>query len=593
MSTTKTLGSRLVILFAAVTVPLLLILYLAGNYAKGVVLTQVANSYQNLVNANLNMIDRSLDDITLNMVDIVNHDDNFRLFEQPGLSGSDAYFAQMELIKRNDTYQSYYHTVDMFFVYSKTNDQLVSTNLTGEAAAYYETVRQWLTDSFSYADRLKKAMYKWSVVHIADQYFLYRIVSDDDTNRAYIGALININSLRTPLGNLDLREGGGIVFTGDDGTVLSNPAPPLDALKQLPAEKLSKNRAFTYANGKTKLLIVSSRSRNVGVHTAVVIPNSELLRGLNAFQTFTYLLPLIVLAILIVYGFIFRSLIFTPIRQLLSAIRRIKEGNMSTRLPASGTVEFNIINHTFNGMVEEIVDLKIGVYEERLRAQKAQMKQLQLQINPHFFLNTMNIMFQLIDLKRHELAKKTIRHLVNYFRFMIGLKRDTITLEQEMEHIRNYLEIQKMRYQESFLYSIDIPERLKSLQLPSLFVQPFVENAMIHGMSLQSMPFRLEIEAFAAGGPEEGVRIEVRDNGKGLTPEQLQELNASHYTPESEDGSIGIWNVMQRMAMHYGDKAKLAFEANSPRGTVVRLQLPASSAEEGKEHHGEHADRGR
>ncbi|QHW31385.1 HAMP domain-containing protein [Paenibacillus rhizovicinus] len=583
MMRTKTLGSRLVILFAAVTVPLLLMLYLAGDYAKKVVLTQVANSYQNLVNSNLNMIDRSLDDITLNMVDIVNHDDNFRLFEQPGLSGSDSYFAEMELIKRNDYYQSYYHTVDMFFVYSKPNDQLVSTNLTGEAAPYYEVVRQWLTDSFSHADSLKKAMYKWSVIHIADQYFLYRIVSDDDTNNAYIGALININSLRTPLGNLDLREGGGILFTGDDGTVLSNPAAPLDKLKRLPAERLSKNRAFTYANGKTKLLIVSSRSRNVGVHTAVVIPNSELLRGLDAFQTLTYLLPLIVLAILIVYGFIFRSLIFTPILQLLGAIRRIKEGNMSTRLPASGTVEFNIINHTFNGMVEEIVDLKIGVYEERLRAQKAQMKQLQLQINPHFFLNTMNIIFQLVDLKRYELVKKTVRHLVQYFRFMMGVKRDTITLEEEMAHIRNYLEIQKMRYQESFIYSIDIPETLKALRLPSLFVQPFVENAMIHGMSLQNMPFRLDIAATKLDGSEEGILIEVRDNGKGLSEEKLQELNAVHYAPESEDGSIGIWNVKQRMAMHYGDKARMAVLANEPRGTIVRLLLPAASAEEGSE----------
>lgn len=583
MIKTKTLGSRLVILFAAVTVPLLLILYFAGDYAKGVVLTQVANSYQNLVDSNLNMIDRSLDDITLNMVDIVNHDDNFQLFEQPGLSDSDSYFAQMELIKRNDTYQSYYHTVDMFFVYSKPNELLMSTNLTGEAAPDYEKVRQWLSDSFTHADRLKKAMYKWSVIHIADQYFLYRIVSDDDTNNAYIGALININSLRTPLGDLDLRKGGDILFTGDDGTILSNPVAPLDRLKRLPAEKLSKNHAFTYENGRTKLLIVASRSRNVGIHTAVVIPNSELLRGLDAFQTFTYMLPLIVLAILIVYGFIFRSLIITPIRQLLGAIRRIKEGNMNARLPASGTVEFNIINHTFNSMVEEIVDLKIDVYEERLRAQQAQMKQLQLQINPHFFLNTMNIIFQLVDLKRYELVKKTVRLLVQYFRFMMNAKRDTITLEEELDHIRNYLEIQKMRYQESFVYDIEIADELKSLRLPSLFVQPFVENAMIHGMSLQQVPFRLAIAATRLDGPEGEILIEVRDNGKGLSAEKLEELNASDYAPESGDGSIGIWNVKQRMAMYFGGKARLIFGAGEPRGTVVRIVLPACNEEERSE----------
>ncbi|RAP75257.1 sensor histidine kinase [Paenibacillus montanisoli] len=572
MNKLNTLGSRFIMLFCAITVPLLLILFFVGNYAKSVVLTQVANSYQHLVNANLNVIDRSLDDITTNMVDIVNHSDDFQRFGQPGLSDSDYYFAQMELIHRSTTYQSYYHTVDMFFIYSKPAASLYSTNLVGAASGYYEPVRAWIEKSFQHPEKLKQFLYKWSIIKIKDQYFLYRLVSDDLTNNAYIGAIINVNSLKSPLGKLDVRGGAGILILGDDGRVLSNPSAPLTTSAQLPADKLKQSGSFTVTEGKAKLLAVNKHSATAGISFAVVIPNSELLWGLSRFQAVINLLPLIVFAILVLYLFIFRNIIFNPILRLLGAIRRIKEGDMSTRLPNSQIMEFAIINHTFNNMVEEITDLKIDVYEENLRAQQAELKHLQTQINPHFFLNTLNIIFQLADLKRTELVKKTVRHMVHYFRFSLRTKQDTVTLAQELEHIRNYLEIQKMRFQDSFTFEIRMPDELREAKLPALLVQPFVENAMIHGMSVKKAPFILQLSARRLD--EASMAVEIEDNGKGMSAEKMAELNNGSYAPDSEDNHIGIWNVRKRMTMQYGDKAELHFYPNEPSGVRIRLRLP-------------------
>lgn len=577
----NTLSSRLIALFSVITLPLLLILILVGNYTKGVVLTQVANSYQNLVNSNLHMIDRSLYDITTNMVYIVDHDDNFQRFGRPGLSDSDYFFAQDELNQRNLAYQSYYHTVDMFFIYSKPNDMLVTGNIPGATTDHQDKVREWIADSFHHPESLKVLLYKWSIIRIQDQYYLYRLVGDDVDNNSYIGALINVNSLKTPLGNLNLREGGDVLFVGDDGTVMSHPTPPLHMIHSLPADKLKANTSFSFSTGTTKLFVVTSRSPNSGISMAVVLPNSELLRGLNYFQSIINLLPLFVFAMLLFYLFIFRSIIFNPIRQLLGAIRRIKEGDMNTRLPISHIAEFATINHSFNSMVEEITHLKIDVYEERLRTQKAELKHLQTQINPHFFLNTLNIIFQLADLKHYELVKKTVRLMVQYFRFMLSMNRDTITFFQELEHIRNYLEIQKMRYQESFMFDIQIPEELQNAYIPSLLVQPFVENAMIHGMSVKTTPFVLQIRAAKDEDTEDMMRIEVWDNGKGITPEKLQELTSEGYAPIAEEGHIGIWNVKKRLAMRYGDKAQITFHHNEPKGICIRLRLPIEYTEVG------------
>ncbi|MFD1773525.1 sensor histidine kinase [Paenibacillus rhizophilus] len=571
---TNTLGFRLMLLFSAIMIPLLLVLFAAGYYAKDVVLAQVSKSYQNLVNSNLQMIDKSLDDITTNMIDMVDHDENFQRFGRPGLSDSDYYFAQMGLIQRNQAYQAYYHTVDMFYAYSKPNDVLVTSNILGSTEGYMDNIKNWITDSILHPESLEALLYKWTIVRIGGEYYLNRVISDDLTNNAYIGALININSLKSPLNSLNLQAGGDLLFVGNDGIVLSSPSASLGGDFRLPADKMNKNSSFSLSEGHRKLFVVSSQSPEIGINMAIVLPNSELLQGLNDFQTLVNLLPLFVFLILLLYLYIFRRTVIRPILKLLSAIHRIRGGAMETKLPVSNLVEFQSINHAFNSMVEEIGYLKIDVYEERLNAQNAELKHLQTQINPHFFLNTLNIIYQLAELQRYELVKKTVRHLVQYFRFMLQSKRDTITLSQELEHIRNYLEIQKMRYQDSFDFDIRISDELLGACIPSLLIQPFVENAMIHGMSLKGESFSLQISANPSEEMEGLMRIDVQDNGKGILDEKLEELNAPEYAPASEDKHIGIWNVKKRIAMRYGGKARIHLSHNEPKGMRVTMVVP-------------------
>ncbi|WP_336773906.1 sensor histidine kinase [Paenibacillus sp. MMO-58] len=580
MKKTKKLSSRFVLLFSAVTLPLLLILFAAGHYAQDVVLTQVANSYQNLVNSNLNMIDRSLDDITTNMVYNVDHDENFQKFGQIGLSDSEYYFAQMELIQRNSAYRSYYHTVDMFYVYSKPNNVLATTNVISDTD--HDQVSSWITQTLNNAEELHPLLYQWKIVKIGQDYYLHRVVSDDTTNNAYIGALISMNTLKLPL--KDVRTGGDVLFAGEDGMILSKPSGSLSKDFRLPADKLARNTSFSYSDGGKKLFVITSKSPLSGISMAVVLPYSDLLKGLKQFQTIINLLPLFVLIILLVYLFVFRRIILAPILQLLGTIRRVKDGDMEMKLPDSPITEFAIINHTFNNMMDEIKDLKIDVYEERLNAQKAELKHLQTQINPHFFLNTMNIIFQLADLKRYELVKKTVRHMVGYFRFMLGTSRDTITLSQELEHIRNYLEIQKMRYQDTFEFEIGCAEELLDARIPSLLVQPFAENAMIHGMSVKGEPFLLQITALRDAEDSGLMQIEVKDNGRGLSEERMEELASEQYKPSSDDNHIGIWNVKKRAAMRYGSLARISFRPNEPKGLAIRLTLPIDHTKERDEH---------
>ncbi|MNO16781.1 Sensor histidine kinase YehU [compost metagenome] len=575
MKTKKnTLGLRLIQLFAAITIPLLTLLFAAGYYAKDTVLSQVSRSYQNLVNSNLKMMESSLEDITINLVDIVDHDENFLKFSSPGLTDSEYYFARMGIMQRNQSYQAYYHSVDMFYLYSSPNDSLTLSNVLGTTEAYMDGVRDWITETISDSNNLDRLQYKWTIVKIGGDYYLNRTVGNGLNNSSYIGALIRIDSLRSPLGNLDLQSGGDVLIVDNNGNILTSPSSPLGHDFQFPRDKMNRNSSFSFSDGSRKLFVVSSESASLGINLAVAIPNSELLRGLNDFQAIINILPLLVLMILLVYLYYFRRMVIRPILNLLGGIHRIRAGAMETKLPASNLLEFQALNQAFNGMAAEIQNLKIDVYEERLNAQKAELKHLQMQINPHFFLNTLNIIFQLADLKRYELVKKTVRHLVQYFRFMLQAKDSSITVEQELEHIHHYLEIQKLRYQHSFNFNIALAEELRHACIPSLIVQPFVENAMIHGISMKGETFHLEITAARSVERDDAMIIEVSDNGRGISGEKLAELNSPDYMPASEDRHIGIWNVKKRLTMRYREKAAIRFSGNKPSGFRVRLTLP-------------------
>ncbi|WP_340397205.1 histidine kinase [Paenibacillus sp. FSL E2-0202] len=570
----NSLGVRLIQLFAAISIPLLSVLFAGGYYAKENVLAQVSRSYQNLVNSNLKMMENSLEDITINLVDIVDHDDNFLQFNRPGLTDSEYYFARMGIMQRNQAYQAYYHSVDMFYLYSGVNDTLTLSNVLGKTEDYMDEIRAWITDKVHNEDNLEPLRYKWTIVKIAGDYYLNRTVGNYLSNPTYIGALIRIDSMRSPLGNLNLQSGGDVLIVDNEGNILTSPSESMGYDFKLPREKLNQNSSFSYTHDGLKWFVVSSQSSTLGINLSVVIPDSELLQGLNTFQMIINILPFFILIILLVYLYYFRRMVIRPILDLLGGIHRIRKGSMETQLPSSNLLEFQALNQAFNTMVVEIQNLKIDVYEERLNAQKAEMKHLQMQINPHFFLNTLNIIFQLADLKRFELVKKTVRHLVQYFRFMLQVKDNSITLGQEIDHLRNYLEIQKMRYQQSFEFQITIAEELSHASIPSLIVQPFVENAMLHGISLKAKIFCLEISAVQSEEEPGTMIIEISDNGRGSSPEKLQELNSPDYAPATDEGHIGIWNVKQRLAMIYQGRAGIHFSENKPSGFRVRLSLP-------------------
>ena len=235
------------------------------------------------------------------------------------------------------------------------------------------------------------------------------------------------------------------------------------------------------------------------------------------------------------------------------------------------------MNATFNNMAEEIKSLKVSIYEEQLRVQLAEMKQLQMQINPHFYSNTLNLINGLAQLGDHASVQHMTQLLARYFRYVTSSSRTVITLMEELDHIQDYLGIQQYRYPDILTFDVALPPELKRALVPPLTLQPFVENAIIHGYQKKMTSFVVRISCSAEQLPSGHtvIRVVIEDNGVGADPAQLALLHQSVSHAAGESKHLGIWNVNRRLSLMFGEEnVSIHFGTNASGGLQVYIQFP-------------------
>lgn len=262
-----------------------------------------------------------------------------------------------------------------------------------------------------------------------------------------------------------------------------------------------------------------------------------------------------------------------------------------------GKDEIGTLTDSFNRLLTEIKELIaqlnvhiLALQEEketvrRIQAQKrkAEIKALQAQINPHFLYNTLNaISWQAADQGENEISILATS-LGRFFRISLSKGREIISVDEEMEQVSSYLKIQKIRYQDILEYSFYIDEAVRPKKMIKLVVQPLVENSIYHGIKPLDRPGHISIEAKLHTGDfgEEMICITVDDDGAGIEPEKLAELNellaAGQAEPES---GYGIFNVNERIKLYYGKEYGLTLENRTSGGTRATLVFPAQIVEE-------------
>lgn len=307
--------------------------------------------------------------------------------------------------------------------------------------------------------------------------------------------------------------------------------------------------------------------------TAIGVVMKQSLRGDS--QEILTLFVITVLMTLLLTIFVSGSLAdyeLRPIRRIQTYIKDMENGEFGKPLPSMRSDEIGSLAENTQEMSEKIGELLETVKTEQKRMRTAEFKALQAQINPHFLYNSLDSINWLVRKGNTEKAIEMISALTTFFRIGLSKGRDIITVREELEHVRSYLVIQKIRYENQFEYSFYVDPETENYFVPKLMLQPLVENALYHGIKLCDRKCILMIQVLSHG---DRIEIEVLDNGAGMDAETLESVRKSmEHKGENRANSYGVVNVNDRIQILAGQEYGLRLTSEKGVGTSARIVLP-------------------
>ncbi|MCR4739262.1 MAG: sensor histidine kinase [Lachnospiraceae bacterium] len=261
-----------------------------------------------------------------------------------------------------------------------------------------------------------------------------------------------------------------------------------------------------------------------------------------------------------------------PIRTLTGVTDQVAKGDLTVRADVQSGEDLNILSESLNTMIDKINDLIEKEKSDQARLRKAEFELLQSQINPHFLYNTLDAIVWSAEAGNQKQVVKMVGSLSEFFRTSLNQGKDIVTVREEIQHVRSYLEIQQIRYQDILKYEIDVDESIMNYMIPKITLQPLVENAIYHGIKNRRRQGRIII---SSRDNEDDFLIEVKDNGIGMTQDRLsQVMDGIRNKAPSESDIYGLYNVNERIKLNFGQEYGLAIESVYEEGSTVSIRLP-------------------
>ena len=388
------------------------------------------------------------------------------------------------------------------------------------------------------------------------------VKSNAGENLGVIRLDVDYHELEKYVKELSLGENGYAFVIQKDGTLIYHPdSEAFESVdKQMSVQEISNSP------------MDSMVSEDFFVHKIPIENSDWILVGVSSFSRFkedsVKLLGIVsvvgVLSLLICMLGIFTLIRYQllPVKRLGQVMRRVEEGDTTIRAEQKGAQEFQVLAGTFNQMLERIETLMKEEKEQEALTRIYELKALTSQINPHFLYNTLDTIIWMAEFQDHQKVVDITKALSNYFRLSLNAGEEIVTLRQEIEHVRQYLFIQKERYGDKLEYEIDEPDDFSDIKLPKIVLQPLVENAIYHGIKESERPGKITI---TVSKRDTFIDICIADNGVGIN---------ENTTSTKELGGVGIKNIQERLALFFGEAFSMEIESELNAYTKVYLHLP-------------------
>lgn len=339
-------------------------------------------------------------------------------------------------------------------------------------------------------------------------------------------------------------------------------------------KKVDQDYSYTLNYKDSKSLVVISKMPFSGYHIVAEADRSYILKDLDSLKYDSILMSSAFILFSILPAYIASKRVNRPIARLKSTMDEVRQGDLSARVEILSKDDISVLSQDFNTMLDQLEDVLANLIQEKIMKKDAELESLQYQITPHFMYNTLNSIKLAALLNGEEYLGKLLGGFIELLQASINKKGAFLTVEEEMHILKNYVELQLFRYQNSFQIEYHVQMDTQNYYVPRLILQPLVENAILHGLDMKIENCVIKVSAQRVG---KYLMLMVEDNGKGMSADKLKELfNSSGKAHKGKLSGIGVSNIRERLRLYYEDEATLQFTSDSEEGTKAIIQIPAS-----------------
>lgn len=413
--------------------------------------------------------------------------------------------------------------------------------------------------------------YKWVVS-------LSRAVETTINSKSSSGVLLvdmNFGGIEQICKNVDMGKDGYVYLVDRDGEIIYHPRQQviysnLEEESNFTLAKLEDGSHTEIFQGDKRLITVKTVGYT-GWKIIAVSPITDIISYYEEFRIFIIFILLFSALTMLSINMYVSSRIANPLMELERAVKEFEEGVSSLNISEKGSIEVQHLTKAINYMIKEMNVLMENVRTEQEEKRKSELNSLQAQINPHFLYNTLDSIVWMIENENYEGSITMVTSLARFFRISLSKGKNIITVKDELEHAKNYLTIQNIRYKNRFDYKIEADESTHNLSCIKLVVQPIIENAIYHGMEYMDGDGEILVKAYTK---DEELYIDIIDNGLGMEEEVAKSLLNGEVNSSKKGSGTGILNVHQRIKLYFGKDYGLEVYSEPDEGTMVRIHLP-------------------
>ena len=400
----------------------------------------------------------------------------------------------------------------------------------------------------------------------------------NETEKGILLIQLKQSNIADILSNILMTGNSYLYLTNEDGEIIYHPKQELIESGYLQEKKidLHKSEDNRYPDAGDEKEYFSKTIGYTGWKIVGVVQNEGI--SLNSFKSglLIVFLLLFFLSVMALINMHLSKRLSAPMQRLEEAVNKIEAGDLDTHIEPSGFYEVWHLGRAISDMQDTLKQLMDDIVAEHEAKRRSELMVLQNQINPHFLYNTLDIIVWMIENEKREEAVEVVTALARFFRISLSNGKTIIPVEDEIEHVRNYLMIQERRFKNRFSYTLDVEEGLGQYGTIKLILQPIVENCIYHAMEFMDGDGIIQI---SARKEEETILFTVSDNGCGMTEDIVEQIMAGKKVSKGK-GGVGLQNVQERLQLVFGDGFGMMIHSEPDEGTEVNIRIPVVLWEE-------------